>query len=111
MGRLRHTFVIHSTRGLRFVPESDVLWVEAARHYVRLHLGDDTVLHRSTMRDIEDRLSESFVRVHRSYVVRMDLVRELRRRANGSYEVRLAGGDTVPVGDTYLRHARARLEA
>ncbi|MFV1988365.1 MAG: LytR/AlgR family response regulator transcription factor [Gemmatimonadota bacterium] len=105
------TFVIRSASCVRFVPESDVLWVESARQYVRLHLEEECTLYRHRMHDLEDELSGEFVRIHRSYLVRKDLVRELRRSHNGRYRIRLAGGEDLPVGSSYLRSTRRALGA
>lgn len=105
------TFVIRSASCTRFVPSTDVLWIEAVRHYVRLHLEGGCALYRTRMHAIEDELGPEFVRIHRSYLVRKALVRELRRGANGRYRVLLACGEDLPVGDSYLRAARIALGA
>lgn len=106
-----HTFVIRSARSTRFVPEAEVLWIEAVRHYVRLHLEDGTTLYRSGLGALERELEGRFVRVHRSYLVRRDQVRRLTREDTGRYSIHLASGDDLPVGDTYLRSARIALGA
>ncbi len=111
MDQSNRTFVIRSANCVRFVPESEVLWIESARQYVRLHLEEECTLYRHRMRDLETELSDGFVRIHRSYLVRRDLVRELRRGGNGRYRVLLAGGEDLPVGGTYLRSTRLKLGA
>jgi len=105
------TFVIRSASSTRFIPESEVLWIESVRQYVRLHLADECALYRYRMRDLERELTDRFVRIHRSYLVRKDLVRELRRGNNGRYRVHLACGEDLPVGDSYLRSTRIGLGA
>ena len=63
------------------VRREDVDWVEAAGDYVRLHADGRAHLLRETMGRMEDRLGGApFVRVHRSTIVNVDRVRELRPR-------------------------------
>jgi two-component system LytT family response regulator len=81
---------------------SDIDWIEAADYYVQLHVGPRSYLHREPMRDLEARLDpRRFVRIHRSTIVAIDRVAELRPSAHGDHCVRLADG-------TDLRLSRAR---
>lgn len=85
-----------------FVPLGDIDWIEAADYYVQLHVGAKTYLHREPMRDLEARLDpRRFVRIHRSTIVAIDRVAELRPSAHGDHCVRLRDG-------TDLRLSRAR---
>ena len=57
------------------------------------------------MQTLEERLDpEQFMRIHRSVIVRLDLVDTLHRGAGGDYEVQLKGGARVRV-------SRSRREA
>src|SRR5215470_9226882 len=69
-----------------FVPLSDIDWIEAADYYVQLHVGAKTYLHREPMRDLEARLDpRRFVRIHRSAIVALDRVAELRPSSHGDH--------------------------
>jgi two-component system LytT family response regulator len=84
------------------VPVCDIDWIEAADYYVQLHVGARAYLHREPMRDLEARLDpRRFVRIHRSAIVALDRVVELRPSAHGDHCVRLRDG-------TELRLSRAR---
>jgi two-component system LytT family response regulator len=85
-----------------FVPLADIDWIEAADYYVQLHVGPKSYLHREPMRDLEARLDpRRFVRIHRSTIVAIDRVAELRPSAHGDHCVRLRDG-------TDLKLSRAR---
>jgi two-component system LytT family response regulator len=85
-----------------FIPISDIDWIEAADYYVQLHVGKKSYLHREPMRDLEARLDpRRFVRIHRSTIVALDRVAELRPSAHGDHCVRLRDG-------TDLKLSRAR---
>lgn len=84
--------------------------VQAEGEYVRLFVGDQSYLHRASIGSIAARLDPNrFMRVHRSYVVRLDLIAKIRRKTAGGYSLLLTGGTEVPLGRLYranlLRHA------
>jgi two-component system LytT family response regulator len=87
------------------VPVSDVEWIQGGGYYSMLHVGAVTHLVRETMGALEERLDRArFVRVHRSAIVQLSKVRELRA---GGAEVVLTSGHVVPVS----RSRRAALGA
>ena len=77
-------------------------WVEADGDYVRLHTGGDIHLVSRSLRELGRLLgSKDYVRIHRSIIVRIDQVRELRRDPDGGGVVKLSRG-------VQLRVARGR---
>ena len=84
--------------------------VQAEGEYVRLFVGDQSFLHRASIGSIAARLDPTrFMRVHRSYVVRLDLIAKIRRKTAGGYSLLLTSGTEIPLGRLYradlLRHA------
>jgi DNA-binding LytR/AlgR family response regulator len=85
-----------------FVRTADVDWIEAAKNYVRLHVGDRTHVVRSTLTALEHRLDpERFRRINRSAVVNLDRVHELQPWFHGDAIVILQGGARVTVSRRY----------
>ena len=85
-----------------FVRTSDVDWMEAARNYVRLHVGHRTHLLRATLGTLEQRLDpERFRRVSRSALVNVDRVREVQPWFHGDAVVILDGGAQVTLSRRY----------
>lgn len=83
----------------------EVDWIEGAGYYSMLHVGSETHLLRETMQALEHKLDPArFLRVHRSAILQLDRVRELR---DATSEVVLQSGDVVPVS----RSRRAALSA
>lgn len=75
-------------------------WIEAADNYVQLHIGTRFHLIRGKISAIEAKLDpRRFVRVHRSTIVNIDRVAEIRPAANGELVV-LRDGKTIPLGAT-----------
>ena len=95
-------FTIHDGSRIYFVPYADVDWIEAAGNYVRLHAGSESHLMRATMHAVEEQLAgSSFVRIHRSTIVNIDRIRELRPTFAGDYVVVLRNDERLTLSRTY----------
>jgi two-component system, LytTR family, response regulator len=90
---------------VRSVPVAEIDYITASGPYAELYVGDRRYVIREAMQTLEERLDpRQFIRVHRSVIVRLDMVETLFRGAGGDYEVQLKGG-------TRLRVSRSRREA
>lgn len=99
--------MIRSGGRVRFVKTADIDWIEAADYYARIHAGKRTHLLREPLSSLEERLDpERFARVHRSAIVNLDRVREMRSLFKGSYAVVLEDGTQLRLS----RQKRAELE-
>jgi two-component system LytT family response regulator len=85
-----------------FVPVSAIDWIEGADYYVKLHVSGRVHLLREPLRSLERRLDPSrFARVHRSAIVNLARIREIRVAARGDH--------TLVLDDaTRLRLTRGR---
>ena len=95
----------------KLIPRSEVRWVEAQGDYARLHTQDGSHLVRIPLAQLEERWSEAgFLRIHRSYLVSLPLVTELRMSSSG-YSVVLGGGPQkeLPVSRRHTRELKDRL--
>jgi two-component system, LytTR family, response regulator len=81
---------------------SEIDWVEASGDYVSLHVGKKVWLMRTTIGAIDRRLAaHGFARIHRSTLVNVDRVRELRALACGEFAVLLHDGTEVKLSRGY----------
>jgi two-component system LytT family response regulator len=107
---VRDRLVVKSSGRIYFVPTADIDWCEAAGNYVRLHVGQQAHLVRDTMSHLESHLDPSrFVRIHRSTMVNVDRIQELRSSFNGEYVVLLIGGTRLTLSRGYRDALQARL--
>lgn len=91
------------------VSVADIDCVAAADNYVCIHSGPARYLIRTPLATLERQLdSADFVRIHRSTIVRLSRVREIRSRFGGRYEVVLLTGARFPLSRGY-RDAVRRL--
>jgi two-component system LytT family response regulator len=71
----------------------DIEWTAAAGEYAELRGGGRSHLLRESMNSLERKLDHvQFLRIHRSRIVRMGCVRELRPMDNREYLVKLSDG-------------------
>jgi two-component system LytT family response regulator len=106
----RSTFAVRKRDSIELVPAADIDWIEAAGDYVRLHAAGRAHLMRATLREVEERLDpHSFLRIHRSTIVRLDRMERLIPRARGDYEVVLHDGTELRLSRTYRDRVKAAL--
>jgi DNA-binding LytR/AlgR family response regulator len=92
----------------RMLPRSAVRWVEAQGDYARLHTADGSHLIRVPLATLAERWSDAgFVRIHRSYLVQLRLIAELRM-ANSGYVV-VVDGLELPVSRRHTRELKDKL--
>jgi two-component system LytT family response regulator len=81
---------------------SAIHWIEASDNYVRLHTAAGAHLSRRTMRDLEQLLDPTaFARVHRSTIVALAHVKELRPLGDGDQELLLRDGTRLVLTRSY----------
>ncbi|MFQ5607584.1 MAG: LytR/AlgR family response regulator transcription factor [Candidatus Zixiibacteriota bacterium] len=94
--------------------DSEVVWFEAANQYTRAHTVESTHLLSESLSSLESKLNPvRFLRIHRSTIVQVRFVSEVRAVAGGAHMVELSTGASLPVGrrrkgalQGLLRHSR-----
>ncbi|MEO6040675.1 MAG: LytTR family transcriptional regulator DNA-binding domain-containing protein [Croceibacterium sp.] len=76
--------------------------IEAAGDYMCIYTGDNSLILRETMKDLERRLDPRvFQRVHRSTIVNLDQVRQVKPHTNGECFLVLSSNAEVKVSRSY----------
>jgi two-component system, LytTR family, response regulator len=87
---------------IQLVLTEDIEWIAAAGDYAELHSRGRCHLVRETMNSLEEKLDPAqFLRIHRSRIVRVGCVRELRSIDNREYLVKLTDGSEHRSGRSY----------
>ena len=105
--------VIKSVGRINFVRAEEIDWISADGNYARLHVGDRSHLLRETMNTLSAKLDpKRVVRIHRSTIVNLDRIVELRPGAQGEYTVVLRDNTRLTSSKGYrdLLHDRLRLD-
>jgi DNA-binding LytR/AlgR family response regulator len=92
----------------RMLPRAAVRWVEAQGDYARLHTLDASHLVRVSLATLAERWADAgFVRIHRSFLVQIRLIAELRLTHSG-YVVAVDGSQ-LPVSRRHTRELKDKL--
>ncbi|HEY0727018.1 MAG TPA: response regulator [Pyrinomonadaceae bacterium] len=94
----QETIVVTTARGAAVLHLNEIDWIEAAGNYTQLWVGTRSYFLRESLQLLEERVqTQGFIRAHRSALVRLDAVRELRRTRTGALVAILASGVRVPI--------------
>ena len=103
---------VRSGRRVELVPVRDIVWIEGADDYARIHAEGREHLVSRRLKDLEAELpTDEFLRIHRSALVRLDRIRELQHRSHGDYDAVMDTGATVRVSRRRREDLMQRLEA
>jgi two-component system LytT family response regulator len=88
-------------RIVRVLP-AEIRWIDAAGDYMCVHTDDATHVVRATLRELEQQLDPRvFTRIHRSTMVNLRRVVELRAHINGEFFLKLDCGNELKLSRSY----------
>lgn len=83
----------------------DILWVEAYGDYVSIFTDKDRYVIHATMKGIEGKLpSDQFLRVHRSFIIRVDKINAIEDT------LIVIGKKLIPIGESFKTELMSRLK-
>ena len=95
---------------IRAVPVDRIEYITASGPYAELHVEGKTFAVRERMQALEEKLDPArFFRIHRSAIVRIEMIDVFLRHAGGDYGVRLKNGVELSVSRTKREELEARL--
>lgn len=98
-----HEFWVSHRAELIRVAAMDIERIEAERDYMRLYTNGRSYLLHQTISALGQRLDpEQFQRIHRSHIVRRDLITGLRHEGGGVWHALLGGDHAMRIGRKYL---------
>lgn len=99
--------IVFKSRGrILFLPVSSIRWIGAEENYVRISTESESYLLREPISRLEEKLDpQTFLRVHRSSIVNLQFVKEVRTESTGESAVILLSGHKLSMSRSY----RARI--
>jgi two-component system LytT family response regulator len=84
------------------LPVSSIRWIGAEENYVRISTEGESYLLREPIGRLEEKLDpQLFLRVHRSSIVNLQFVKEVRTEGTGESVVILLNGQKLSMSRTY----------
>ncbi|WP_420600932.1 LytR/AlgR family response regulator transcription factor [Flagellimonas sp.] len=94
---------------VQLIPIEDVIYVKGAGAYTELFLvNGKKELHDKSLEKLEQLLSRFFVRIHKSYLVKMSEVKEISVESGSKYMAELKNGERLPIGRTKYKDIKAK---
>jgi two-component system, LytTR family, response regulator len=102
--------VVRKANSISIIPVDQVRYVEAQDDYVMIYHNEGKALKQQTMKFYENNLpKESFFRIHRSYIVRIEEIKKIEPYSKDNYIALLNNGDKLPVSRAGYKHLKEKL--
>jgi two-component system LytT family response regulator len=91
-------FFVNADYSMLKITIADIIWIEALKDYVRIHLTGDAkpVVTRMPLKQVEEQLAAAkFIRIHKSYIIAVAHITAIRKNSV------FIGTMELPVGDNY----------
>lgn len=106
-----HRVVVKSRSKIHVIPVDKIIYLEAQDDYVMIYTPESKHLKQKTMKFFESHLPvEDFVRIHRSYIVKISEISQMQLYEKESYIVILKNGVKLPVSKTGLPKLKSKLD-
>jgi two-component system LytT family response regulator len=103
--------VVRKGNAINLIPVEHIKYVEAQDDYVMIYHEDGKALKQQTMKFYEDNLSKAdFVRIHRSYIVRIEEIKRIEPYGKDNHVAILQSGDKLPVSRAGYKHLKEELD-
>lgn len=103
-------YAVRDAERIKLIQTPEIQWIQAAGKYVELYCGQRVHLLRKGIGEIEKELDpDIFIRIHRSLIVNLDYVSELRRWSGSEFLFCLKDGTQLRSGRSYLQAVKQLL--
>ena len=103
-------FLAIKKRGrIQLIPIEDLLYIKGAGVYTELFLADGKKeLHDKSLEKLEQLLSPTFERIHKSYLVKLSEISGVIVESGSKYMAELKNGILIPIGRTKYKDIKAK---
>lgn len=100
---------VRKRQRVQLIPLDELLYIKGAGTYTELFLTDGSKeLHDKSLEKLEQLLSHSFERIHKSYLVKMSEIKEIIVQTGSKYWAELKTGERIPIGRTKYKDLKAK---
>ena len=94
---------------IQLIPIEDLVYIKGAGAYTELFLADGKKeLHDKSLEKLEQLLSNTFERIHKSYLVKLSEIKEIIVESGSKYIAELKNGERIPIGRTKYKDIKAK---
>ncbi|WP_194776159.1 LytR/AlgR family response regulator transcription factor [Pararhodonellum marinum] len=93
--------VLKMNQSIKIIPFSEIKYLEANDDYINIYTAEGKFLKNKPLKYFDKIMDpQSFVRVHRSYLVKVSEITKIEAYEKGKHIVRLRTGEKIPVSKT-----------
>jgi len=93
-----HRLVVKHRNNILIIPVEDILYFEAQDDFVNIVTSEGKYLKQKRMKELEETLpNESFIRIHRSYIINLEFLKQVELLEKESYLAILKNGEKLPI--------------
>jgi len=99
--------------GIKYISPKDIIYISKEGKHVQVHTREKAYEVAYTLQDLEQRLEPyGLFRCHKSYLIQMEAIIELKSWVNGAYNVKMSDTQQsmIPVSRNYVKELRLKLE-
>lgn len=102
------TLPVKAGSRIKLLKCDDILYFEAQKKFTDIYLQDgSSFAQEKSLTSLERLLPKNFRRIHRSYIANLEYAECLTSHRGSKYTLTLKGGQTLPVGRTYIKDLQA----
>lgn len=104
-----HKLMVNAGTGYQVLDVSEIIYIETEKCACRIHTKERDYLQNESLNFYENRLSgERFFRIHKSYLVNLDYVLEMKPGFNNGYSLKMKyfEKERLPIGRTQVKEFR-----
>jgi two-component system LytT family response regulator len=102
--------VVRKGNSINIIPVEQIKYVEAQDDYVMLYHSSGKALKQQTMKFYEENLPKTdFVRIHRSYIVKIEEINRIEPYTKDNHVAILHSGEKLPVSRAGYKHLKEEL--
>jgi len=92
------------------VPIQEISHIESLQKKTWFYRKGETFSTQVTLKELQTRLPDDFIRIHRSYIINILYIEKITRDLTSNFVVSLKDGTELPVSQSYLSIMRKVLE-
>ena len=97
-GEFLNRIVVKANHKIHIIPTDQIRYIEAQDDYVMIYSELGKYLKQKTLKSLDNRLDNNkFIRIHRSYILNLNFLKQLELFGKGSYKVITKDGTKLPV--------------
>ncbi|WP_109301974.1 LytTR family DNA-binding domain-containing protein [Aquimarina sp. AU474] len=104
-------FLAIKKRGeVQLINIENVIYIKGAGMYTELVLSNgNTYLHDKSLEKLEQLLPEEFTRIHKSYLVKITIIKSIKINSGSKYFAELSNEELLPIGRTRYKDLKAKM--